>query len=53
MKQLYFDGFCAPIRLARNKNGTVIKPFVREDFTVKRMSSDAAPIEGFYVEMNS
>ena len=48
-RQFHIDELWTPIRLACNKIGTGIKPFVREDITVKLISSDAAPLEQVFI----
>ena len=48
-RKFRIDGFRTPIRLTCNKNGTGIKLFVREDNTVKLISSDAAPLEQVFI----
>ena len=50
--QVFIDGFGAPFRLDRNRNGGGIMLFFRNDNPAKVVSTDDRPIESFYVELN-
>ena len=50
--QFKIPGYASPFRLDRNQNGDGILAFVREDITVKFLSSEEKPIETFFFEPN-
>ena len=50
--QVFLDGFGAPFRLNRNKNGGAIMLYIRNDIPAKVVFKDDRPIESFSVELN-
>ena len=49
--QFFINGFSAPFRLDRNKNGGGIMLFIREDIPATLKSIENPPIEAFFVEL--
>ena len=50
--QFVFKGVGKPFRIDRNKNGGGILLFVREDVRATLISTEKAPIESFFIELN-
>ena len=52
--QFLIDGYCAPYRLDRNRNGGGVMIYVREDIPSKLLSKHTftKPIEGLFLEVN-
>ena len=50
--QFFIDGYSAPYRLHRNRNGGGIMLFVRNDIPSKIISIEKLPIESFLIELH-
>ena len=49
--QLLIEGFYSPLRFDRNKTGSGILLYVREDIPAKILSHDFAASESFFVQI--
>ena len=50
--QFFIEGYSAPYRLHRNRNGGGIMLFVRNDIPSKTISIEKVPIESFLIELH-
>ena len=50
--QFMINGFSAPFRLDRNDKGGGVIIYIREDITLRLVSTESSQVEGFFVEIN-
>ena len=50
--QFMINGFSAPYRLDRNDKGGGVIIYIREDITLRLVSTESSQVEGFFVEIN-